>query len=172
MGGGGGDQAGAQCTHPIETAQVLHPVLVTVLVVVDDSMLLVHATGLEGTVTSGAQSHAASAYGNTNTPGTQSSQGPSPMTVCRQSHPAVTASHGATLSYPGHLLPKHPHQHHFQRKCWFLGQRGRACEPLVICPPLPRAGRGGQTLPLEPDERRHPGPAHRSTQTPVMATYS
>lgn len=45
----GWDQATAQYAHPIETAQVLHPVLVTVLVVVDDSMLLVHATGLKGT---------------------------------------------------------------------------------------------------------------------------
>lgn len=34
-------------THPIEAAQVLHPVFVPVLVVVDDSMLLVHAAGLE-----------------------------------------------------------------------------------------------------------------------------
>lgn len=36
-----------QYTHPIETAQVLHPVFITVLVVVDDSMLLVHTAGLQ-----------------------------------------------------------------------------------------------------------------------------
>lgn len=36
-------------THPVEAAQVLHPVFVPVLVVVDDSMLLVHAAGLERT---------------------------------------------------------------------------------------------------------------------------
>lgn len=42
-------QARAQYTHPIETAQVLHPVFITVLVVVDDSMLFVHTTGLEET---------------------------------------------------------------------------------------------------------------------------
>lgn len=34
------------CTHPIEAAQVLDPVLVPVSVVVDDSVLLVHTAGL------------------------------------------------------------------------------------------------------------------------------
>lgn len=37
------------CTHPIEAAQVLDPVLVPVSVVVDDSVLLVHTAGLGGT---------------------------------------------------------------------------------------------------------------------------
>lgn len=40
---------GTQYTHPIETSQVLHPVFITVLVVVDDGMLLVHTAGLQGT---------------------------------------------------------------------------------------------------------------------------
>lgn len=36
-------------THPIQAAQVLHPVLVPVLVIVDDGVLLVHAAGLGDT---------------------------------------------------------------------------------------------------------------------------
>ena len=44
--GRGAGPAQRPCTHPIEAAQVLDPVLVPVVVVVDDSMLLVHTAGL------------------------------------------------------------------------------------------------------------------------------
>lgn len=40
-------------THPIQAAQVLHPVLVPVLVVIDDGVLLVNAAGLGDTEDSG-----------------------------------------------------------------------------------------------------------------------
>ena len=34
-------------TYPIQTSQILHPVLILLIIIVDDSMLLIHTARLE-----------------------------------------------------------------------------------------------------------------------------